>query len=145
MRSSNHIYNIDAAPMMRQPSFSPEGNIAMKRLFSGALALTLLLGTTGLAGADQYRGGNYNNQGQYSQYNDRGHNDRRDWRHNDRRDWRQGQRVDRREWGNWDRVDYRYYRLDRPRRGYEWRRAPDGRYVEIALATGLIIAILNSR
>jgi len=115
----------------------------MKRILSGALALTLLLGTSDLAFADQYRGNNSDRASQ-SDRGDHGRYDSSRGRQDDR-NWRQGQRVDRQEWNRWQRVDYRRGHMRRPARGHEWRRTSDGRYVEIAIATGLIIAILNSR
>lgn len=102
----------------------------MKRILSSALALTLLLGTTGLAAAAPYNG---NNRGGH--YDSNGHN----------QDWRRGQRASRSDYSHWQKVDYRSHHLNRPRRGYEWRQTSDGRFVEIAIATGLIATILSAQ
>ena len=48
-----------------------------------------------------------------------------------RNDWNRGQRVN----------DYRRYHLQRPPRGYEWRRV-DNNYVLAAAATGLIMGLV---
>jgi Ni/Co efflux regulator RcnB len=109
----------------------------MKRLLSTALAFTLLVGTTDFAAAAPSQNSSYRSstqsQGRY------GHYDR------DRRPtYREGQRVQRQEWNRWDRANWRRAHLRRPGRGYEWRQV-DGRFIEIAIATGLIIAIVSSR
>ena len=49
------------------------------------------------------------------------------------------------DWNGARPVDYRQHRLRRPPRGYEWRES-NGRYVMVAIATGLIASIiLNNR
>jgi len=56
-------------------------------------------------------------------------------------DWRKGGRMNRDDWNRGRRLDYRAYRLDPPRRGYEWREV-DGNYVMAAIATGLIVTAI---
>lgn len=112
----------------------------MKRILSSALALSLLLGTSGAALADSWRD-NGNRNSQYHDRSDRHDNGRYDRGHK----WRKGDRVDRREWQRWRRADWRRQQLPRPYRGHEWRQMDDGRFVQIAIATGIIILILNSR
>ncbi len=59
--------------------------------------------------------------------------------------WRRGQRMGYNDWNGARPVDYRQHRLRRPPRGYEWRES-NGRYVMVAIATGLIASIiLNNR
>ncbi|HEX2760916.1 MAG TPA: RcnB family protein [Rhizomicrobium sp.] len=58
------------------------------------------------------------------------------------RGWYKGGRIDRRDWNRGYRVsDWRRYHLQRPPRGYEWRRV-DNQYVLAAAATGLIAALV---
>jgi Ni/Co efflux regulator RcnB len=70
-------------------------------------------------------------------------NDRRDNYRNDNvrhdngrhRGWYKGGRIDRSDWNRGYRInDYRRYHLQRPPRGYEWRRV-DNNYVLAAAAT----------
>jgi Ni/Co efflux regulator RcnB len=61
---------------------------------------------------------------------------------NGHRNWRKGGRIDRNDWNRGRRVsDYRRYHLQRPPRGYEWRRV-DNQYILAAAATGLIAALV---
>ena len=78
--------------------------------------------------------------------NDRRDNDR--WDNNGRHDngrhhnWYKGGRIERSDWNRGQRVnDYRRYHLQRPPRGYEWRRV-DNNYVLAAAATGLIMGLV---
>ncbi len=57
------------------------------------------------------------------------------------RNWRKGGRIERHDWNRGQRIDYRRHRLQRPPRGYEWRRV-DNNYVLAAAATGLIAALI---
>ena len=56
------------------------------------------------------------------------------------RNWRKGNRIERHDWNRGHRVDYRRYKLQRPPRGYEWRRV-DNSYILAAAAAGLIAAV----
>lgn len=64
----------------------------------------------------------------------------RGYRHSD---WRRGGYVPRDYWARGRYIDYRYYHLRRPPRGYEWRYV-DGDYVLAAVTTGLIASIVLS-
>ncbi|HEU0163037.1 MAG TPA: RcnB family protein [Rhizomicrobium sp.] len=57
------------------------------------------------------------------------------------RNWRKGNRIERHDWNRGHRVDYRRYKLQRPPRGYEWRRV-DNSYILAAAATGLIASVI---
>ena len=61
----------------------------------------------------------------------------------DHSDWRKGGYVAHADWDNAPTVDYRAHHLHKPPRGYEWRQV-NGKFVEVAVATGLIAAILNA-
>jgi Ni/Co efflux regulator RcnB len=109
----------------------------MKRLLTGALALTLLTGTAAMAQPDRHD--NRNDQGGYNQ--DRGHgynNDNRGGQH-----WARGQRLpsayyqDRSHY-----VDYRSHHLRAPPRGYRWVQTDDNNYAMVAIATGLIASLI---
>ena len=111
----------------------------MKRLLIATTALTLLVAPLSEAFA----------QG----WNDRHDNDRHDNgrpnammmdRHDtgQHRGWYKGGHIDRNDWNRGQRVnDYRRYHLQRPPRGYEWRRV-DNNYVLAAAATGLIAGLV---
>ena len=125
----------------------------MKRLLIATTALTLLVAPLSEAFAQN---GNWNNDrhdnGRNATMTMQGHdNDRRD---NDRfdnngrhdngrhRGWYKGGHIDRSDWNRGQRVnDYRRYHLQRPPRGYEWRRV-DNNYVLAAAATGLIMSLM---
>ena len=114
----------------------------MKKIFSTALALALMVGS-GSA---------------FAQGHDQGHDD-----HNkapamsmhgpamagpgmamhgpSHPDWHQGGKIARDDWGRGVHVDYRAHHLKRPPRGYEWRQV-DGNFVLAAAATGLIASII---
>ena len=129
----------------------------MKRILTGALALTLLAGTA--ASAQPYGGHDRNDHrdGRYEQNrydNDRNGRDQRDRYDNDRRDSRygdnRGQRAHR--WSRGQRlpamyrtrghyVDYRSHRLRQPPRGYQWVQVNDD-YLMVALTTGLIAQMI---
>jgi Ni/Co efflux regulator RcnB len=134
----------------------------MKRLLTGALALTLLTGTAAMAQPDHrddhggYSQGRDDNRG-----NDRHGNDNRGYdRHGNDRSREVHQRNDERRaehrWARGERlpyayyqdrshyVDYRVYHLRAPPRGYRWVRTEDNNYALIALTTGLIAAIIAS-
>jgi Ni/Co efflux regulator RcnB len=58
--------------------------------------------------------------------------------------WRRGERVGYGDWQGARVVDYRRYHLRRPGRGYEWRES-NGRYIMVAVATGLIVSTILSQ
>ena len=55
--------------------------------------------------------------------------------------WGRGQRMGYQDWQRARPVDYRQYNLRQPPRGHEWRRSDD-RFVLVAVATGLIAAVI---
>jgi len=125
----------------------------MKRLLIATTALTLLVAPLSEAFAQN---GNWNNDrhdnGRNTAMtmqrhdNDRHDNDRFDnnGRHDNgqHRGWYKGGRIERSDWNRGQRVnDYRRYHLQRPPRGYEWRRV-DNNYVLAAAATGLIMGLV---
>jgi Ni/Co efflux regulator RcnB len=126
----------------------------MKRLLTGALALSLLTGTAAMAQPDHRdRGDQRNDQGGYNQDRDHGYNnggDRRDHgydrggdRHDNGHHWGRGQRMPREYYQDRSRyVDYRAYHLRAPPRGYRWVRTDDNNYAMVAITTGLIAAII---
>jgi len=122
----------------------------MKRLLTGALALSLLTGTAAMA--QPY---NHDDHGRYDQsrHNDRDDNrgyghDKRGYGHDNRgyghgHRWARGQRMP----SSWyqDRnhyVDYRSHHLRAPPRGYRWVRTDDNNFALVALTTGLIASII---
>jgi Ni/Co efflux regulator RcnB len=124
----------------------------MKRLLTGALALSLLAGTAAVAQPYDQRHddrGGYGQQGYDQQRNDQRGNDRSREVHqrNDERQaqhrWARGERLpysyyqDR---GHY--VDYRAYHLRTPPRGYRWVRTEDNNYALVAVTTGLIASII---
>jgi len=104
----------------------------MKRLLIATTALTLLAAPLG---------------GAFAQGRDDRHDDHRpgnmmmhdNGRHNG---WYKGGHIERRDWDRGERVnDWRRYHLQRPPRGYEWRRV-DNNYVLAAATTGLIMGLI---
>jgi Ni/Co efflux regulator RcnB len=124
----------------------------MKRLLTGALALSLLTGTAAMAQPDHR-----NDQGGYNQDRDRGDHRDDQGRGNQNRDnhnrgyqrgdnghhWGRGDRMPREYYSDRSRyVDYRTYRLRRPPHGYQWVRTDDNNYALVAITTGLIASII---
>lgn len=133
----------------------------MKRLLTGALALSLLTGTAAMAQPDHRdRGDQRNDQGGYSQdrdhgyHQDRGHGYDQDRghgyngggeRHDNGHHWARGQRMPATYYRDSSRyVDYRAYHLRAPPRGYRWVRTDDNNYAMVAITTGLIAALIAS-
>jgi len=111
----------------------------MKRLLIATTALTLLAAPLGSAFAQNWNNNNHNNDRRPGNAmmmqgpNNHGQNN-----HN----WRKGGRIDRNDWNRGQRVnDWQHRHLQRPPRGYEWRRV-DNNYVLAAAATGLIAGII---
>jgi Ni/Co efflux regulator RcnB len=118
----------------------------MKRLLIATTALTLLLAPMSAAFAqdrdnnrqDDNRGGN----SMMMQGRDNGRQDNYRGNNGQHRGWYKGGRIERNDWDRGQRVnDYRRYHLQRPPRGYEWRRV-DNNYVLAAAATGLIAGLV---
>ena len=57
--------------------------------------------------------------------------------------WRKGERMGYENWRSAHPIDYRQHHLRAPPRGYEWRRSKNGQYVLAAIASGLILSIIN--
>ena len=127
----------------------------MKRLLIATTALTLLVAPLSEAFAQGWNNNDRHDNGRSGAMmqhrdNDRRDNDRRDnYRYdNNRHDngkhrgWYKGGHIDRGDWNRGYRInDYRRYHLQRPPRGYEWRRV-DNNYVLAAAATGLIMGLV---
>jgi len=127
----------------------------MKRLLIATTALTLLVAPISEALAQGWNNDRHDNGrpgAMTTQHrdNDRRDNDRRDNYRNDNnrhdngrhRGWYKGGHIDRSDWNRGYRInDYRRYHLQRPPRGYEWRRV-DNNYVLAAAATGLIMGLV---
>ena len=118
----------------------------MKRLLIATTALTLLLAPMSAAFAqdrdnnrhDDNRGGN----SMMMQGRDNGRQDNYRGNNGQHRGWYKGGRIERNDWDRGQRVnDYRRYHLQRPPRGYEWRRV-DNNYILAAAATGLIAGLV---
>ncbi|HWM60639.1 MAG TPA: RcnB family protein [Rhizomicrobium sp.] len=118
----------------------------MKRLLIATTALTLLLAPISAAFAqdrdnnrhDDNRGGN----SMMMQGRDNGRQDNYRGNNGQHRGWYKGGRIERNDWDRGQRVnDYRRYHLQRPPRGYEWRRV-DNNYILAAAATGLIAGLV---
>ena len=119
----------------------------MKRLLIATTALTLLVAPLSEAFAKDWNDRHDDHRpASAMMHRD---NDRHDnYRDNDRHDngkhrgWYKGGHIDRSDWNRGYRVnDYRRYHLQRPPRGYEWRRV-DNNYVLAAAATGLIMGLV---
>ena len=122
----------------------------MKRLLIATTALTLLVAPISEAFAQSWNNDRHDDGRNAAMTvrhdNDRHDNDRFDnnGRHDNgqHRGWYKGGRIERSDWNRGQRVnDYRRYHLQRPPRGYEWRRV-DNNYVLAAAATGLIMGLV---
>lgn len=125
----------------------------MKRLLIAALVATTALSATA-ASAQAY--GQYDHRDSRGNYEHRhedrrhGHWDDRRWDRPDYRDdrYRRYSRGQRFEYYRNDRYvieDYRRYRLAPPPRGYRYYRTDRGDIVMVAIASGLIGAIIGSQ
>ena len=107
----------------------------MKRFLIATTAISLLIAP--VSGAFAQRWDNNRHDDRRGAMMDRHDNDNRG-----RRDWRKGGRIERNDWNRSQRVnDWQRRHLQRPPRGYEWRRV-DNNYVLAAAATGLIAALV---
>ena len=118
----------------------------MKRLLTGALALTLLTSAAAMAQPDRHD--NRNDHGGYNQDQNRGygndHNNGYGNGHNNGgHHWARGQRLpssyyqDRSHY-----VDYRSHHLRAPPRGYRWVQTDDNNFAMVAITTGLIASLI---
>ncbi len=123
----------------------------MKRLLIATTALSLLVAPLSEAFAqgwnnnDRHDNGRPNAMAMQHRDNDRHDNYRRDNNRHDNgkhRGWYKGGHIDHSDWNRGRRVnDWQRYHLQRPPRGYEWRRV-DNSYVLAAAATGLIMGLV---
>lgn len=76
-------------------------------------------------------------------FRDQNYSEHRGWGrdYNGPHHWRRGERMGYNDWNGARRIDYREYHLRHPPRGYEWRET-NGRYILVAVATGLIASII---
>jgi Ni/Co efflux regulator RcnB len=117
----------------------------MKRFLIATTALTLLVAPMSAAFAQGWNKGHDDHRGNNAMM--QRHDDNRGpgmMRHDNgqHRGWYKGGRIERNDWNRGQRIsDYRRYHLNRPPRGYEWRRV-DNNYVLAAAATGIIASIL---
>jgi Ni/Co efflux regulator RcnB len=118
----------------------------MKKFLTTAAAILMLAAPMSEAFAQGWNG-NRNDNNRYERQIDH-RDDRRGPSMNNRghdnyghRNWRKGGRIERHDWNRGQRIDYRRYKLQRPPRGYEWRRV-DNNYVLATAATGLIAALI---
>ena len=119
----------------------------MKRLlFSAALALLSLSSSTAFAYDDDDH--DHHRHAYYRYEDDDDDDDDGYYRHHKHKHWKH------RDYHRGDRIevvylepryyveDYEYYHLRQPPRGHRWVRTDDGRYILIAVATGIIADIL---
>src|SRR4051812_20927990 len=113
----------------------------MKRLLTGALALSLLTGTAAMAQPYGHDRDHRNGQEGYNQDRDHGYN-RGDGRHDNGHHWGRGQRLPREYYQARSRyVDYRPSPLRGPPSGSRWVRPDDNNSAMVAIASGLIPSI----
>ena len=114
----------------------------MKRFLIATTAISLLIAPVSGAFAQGWDNNRHDdrNTSMSRRDNDRYDNDRHDnGRH---RGWYKGGRIERNDWNRGQRVnDWQTRHLQRPPRGYEWRRV-DNNYVLAAATTGLIAALV---
>ena len=119
----------------------------LHKLFVCALTATALAGSITSAAFAQPDRRDGQDRGQQGQYDNHGNRDdrgeHRSWGQDRGGDYsyRRGQRMGYNDWHNAPVVDYRQRHLRRPRAGYEWREH-NGKYVLVAIATGLIASVL---
>ena len=122
---SSQVHGTGVTPLIVNKT---EKEFAMNRILSTAAALFILAGSAGAALAqphdqhDDHHPGGMMHGPMHS-------------------DWRKGGHIGHDDWNRGARVDYRHYHLQKPPRGYEWRRV-DNNYVLAAAATGLIASII---
>jgi len=114
----------------------------MKRLLTGALALTLLTGTAAMAQPDRHD--DRNDHAGYNQ--DRNHGNGHAYGHdqgNNGHHWARGQRLPATYYRDSSHyIDYRSHHLRAPPRGYRWVQTDDNNYAMVAITTGLIASLI---
>lgn len=118
----------------------------MKRIaLAGLAALTLAGSFASTASAQDYRGNDWN-RGDHR--GDHRNDDRRgDWNNRGRSDqfnrsWRRGDRLPNGYQQRFREIDYRYYRLREPPRGYRYVRDDRGETLLVGVATGVILGVI---
>lgn len=114
--------------------------LRLRLIVASAIGAVALLG--GAASADPQ-----SDRPPQQRQDNRDQGEHRDWGQDRGNDYayRRGERMGYNDWNNSPVVDYRARHLRRPRQGYEWREH-NGRYVMVAIATGLIASVLlNNR
>jgi Ni/Co efflux regulator RcnB len=101
----------------------------MKLFLTSAMALSLIGGSAALA-----QPGGHDGRGQANDHQAAANHQ-----------WSRGERLPSNYRTSDHYVDYRANHLRRPARGRRWVRTDDGRYAEIAIASGLIYTIANAR
>jgi len=107
----------------------------MKRLLIAASLALLFVSSPAVFAGDKHRGGH----GGHGDHHDNGKH--KGW--NKKHDFRRGERIDvvyleRR----YHVDDYHHYDLAPPPRGHRWVRSDDGKFILVAVATGIIADIL---
>jgi len=95
------------------------------------------------ADRNRYDGGRYTNRERYNDDRRYARDQRRDYRHDQRRYYRGGT-LPHQYRSNWYIRDYNRYGYAPPPRGYGYYRTDTGDIVMAALATGVIISLLNN-
>ena len=121
----------------------------LQKIIVCALTATALAGSITSAAFAQPDRRDGQDRGQQGQHDNRGNRDDR----GEHRGWgqdrggeyhyRRGERMGYNDWRNAPVVDYRQRHLRRPRAGYEWREH-NGKYVLVAIATGLSASVLHN-
>jgi len=95
------------------------------------------------ADRNRYDGGRYTNRERYNDDRRYSRDQRRDYRHDQRR-YDRGGTLPHQYRSNWYIRDYNRYGYAPPPRGYGYYRTDTGDIVMAALATGVIISLLNN-
>ena len=109
----------------------------MKRLISTLAVGFLLLSPVVASAYDKGHGRGHDHHDRYDDHDDRHDRGRKNGHY--KHDYRRGVvYVERRVYVD----DYRHYELHAPPPGHRWVRSDDGRYILIAVATGIIADVL---
>jgi len=116
----------------------------MQRNFLRALAVVALMSSSsGMALAYSSQAYDHNSGNQDSHNRNQGNEAHKGWAQDRGGDYQyqRGERMGYNDWNGSPVVDYRTNHLRRPRAGYEWREH-NGKYVMVAIATGLIASVI---
>ena len=110
----------------------------MKRLLLAAAIACLCLASTSVLAKGKGHGGHHGGHGDH--HGDHPPGKHKGWH---KRDWHRGDRIEVIEIEHHYYIDdYAHYHLRQPPRGHRWVRTPDGKFILIAVATGIIADIL---